>query len=177
MAVMSSMPLGLSPTQTPVMPVLSSWNTPLVRPAESISKVSLSSSGTASMRKPGVWRRTSFTASSSTVRFRRPRKSIFNRPSSSRVVIWYWQTTDSSLVARGTYSYTGRSVITTPAAWVEAWRGMPSRAFATSISRCSFSSPSYISFRGLDRRRASSRVMFNAPGPEGICFATWSASP
>ncbi len=77
------------------------------------------------MRKPGSRRRTNCTASSSTVRFLSPRKSILRRPSSSSVVIWYWHTTDSSFFASGTYSYTGFSVITTPAAWVEAWRGMP----------------------------------------------------
>ena len=47
---------------------------------------------------------TIFTASSSTVRLRRPRKSIFSRPSSSSVTIVYWQTMDSSFRARGTYS-------------------------------------------------------------------------
>ena len=41
-------------------------------------------------------------ASSSTVKFRRARKSIFNRPSSSSVVMVYWVTTASSFFARGT---------------------------------------------------------------------------
>ena len=36
MAVISSMLWGFSPTQTPVMPVDSIWNTPLVLPSESI---------------------------------------------------------------------------------------------------------------------------------------------
>ena len=54
----------------------------------------------------------------------------------------YWVTTLSSFLARGTYSYTGRWVMTTPAAWVEAWRGMPSRARAVSMRVRSFSSPS-----------------------------------
>ena len=52
-AVMSSMLLGLRPVHTAVMPVLSSWNTPSVLPAESMAKASLSSSGTAAMSKPG----------------------------------------------------------------------------------------------------------------------------
>ena len=41
------------------------------------------------------------TASSMTVRFRRPRKSILRRPSSSRVVMGYWVTMVSSLLASG----------------------------------------------------------------------------
>ena len=85
----------------------------------------------------------------------------------------YWQTTDSSFIASGTYSYTGLSVMTTPAAWVEAWRGIPSKAFATSMRRLTFSSPSYISRRGLDKRRASSSVMLSAIG---TCLATASVS-
>ena len=69
-----------------------------------------------------------------TDRFRSPRKSIFRSPSSSRVVMVNWVTTDSSLFARGTYSSTGSAVITTPAAWVEACRGIPSTFRAVSSS-------------------------------------------
>ena len=116
MAVRSSMVWGLSPTHTPVMPADSIWNTPLVFPAVSMSNTAWSSSGMSSRRKSGRSFCTIFTASSSTVRFRRPRKSIFRRPSSSSVVITYWHTTDSSFLERGTYSYTGRRVMTTPAA-------------------------------------------------------------
>ena len=36
-AVISSMLFAFRPTQTPVIPALSSWNTPLVLPAASIS--------------------------------------------------------------------------------------------------------------------------------------------
>ena len=103
-AVMSSMLCGRRPVHTPVMPALSSWNTPEVFPSESMRKVSASSSGTLSMWKSGVWRRTMSSASLRTVRLRSPRKSIFSRPSSSSVVIGYWQTTDSSFFARGTYA-------------------------------------------------------------------------
>ena len=101
-AVMSSMDLGLSPTHTPVMPTDSSWNTPLVCPSVSILNVSGSSSGTLSTRKSGSARRTRSSASFSTVRFRRPRKSILSRPSCSSVTISNWQTMDSSFLARGT---------------------------------------------------------------------------
>ena len=102
MAVMSSMFWGLRPTQTPVMPGDSIWNTPEVFPSESIRNTSGSSSGIAWRSKDGSFFRTSLTASSSTVRFRRPKKSIFSRPSSSKVVMVYWVTTDSSFLARGT---------------------------------------------------------------------------
>ena len=88
----------------------------------------------------------------------------------------YWHTTDSSFFASGTYSYTGFSVMTTPAACVEAWRGIPSRARAVSMRRWSVSSLSYISRRGLESFNASSSVMFSAPGPDGTCFATASVS-
>ena len=86
-AVISSMLFGLRPVHTAVMPVLSSWNTPLVFPAEIISNTALSPSGIFSTSKSGSVSRTILAASSSTVRFRRPRKSIFSSPSSSRVVI------------------------------------------------------------------------------------------
>ena len=55
MAVMSSMSLGLRPTHTPVIPADSIWNTPQVRPSESIWKVSGSLSGMSFRRKSGVW--------------------------------------------------------------------------------------------------------------------------
>ena len=98
--------------------------------------------GISASRKSGRYFCTIFTASSKTVRFRRPRKSIFSSPSSSRVTMVYWQTMDSSFRASGTYSYTGRLVMTTPAAWVEAWRGIPSSACAMSMSRRTRSSVS-----------------------------------
>ena len=104
---------------------------------------------------------------------RRPRKSIFRRPRCSSVVIVYCVTMLSSLRARGTYSYTGRSVMTTPAAWVEAWRGMPSSALAVSMRERSFSSLAYISRSGFESFIASSSVM---PMAKGTCFATASQS-
>ena len=102
MAVMSSMFWGLRPTHTPVIPADSIWNTPEVRPSESIRNTSGSESGISASVKPGCFAATSFTVSSRMVRLRRPRKSILSRPSSSRVVITYCVTTDSSFFARGT---------------------------------------------------------------------------
>ena len=95
---------GFSPTHTLVMPLDSIWNTPAVCPREIMSYVSASSSGILSSAKSGSRSRTIFTASSSTVRFRRPRKSIFSSPSSSSVVMTYWHTMASSFRASGTYS-------------------------------------------------------------------------
>ena len=55
-----------------------------------------------SIEKSGSFRRTIFSASLSTVRVLRPKKSIFRSPSSSSVVMVYWVTTASSFFARGT---------------------------------------------------------------------------
>ena len=46
----------------------------------------------------------------------------------------YWVATESPLRQRGTYSLTGFAVMTTPAACVEVFRGMPSMALAVSMS-------------------------------------------
>ena len=58
MAVISSISFGLRPTHTPVMPADSIWNTPQVRPSDSIWKVCGSSSGMVRKSKSGVWVRT-----------------------------------------------------------------------------------------------------------------------
>ena len=81
-----------------------------------------------------------------------------------------------SFVESGTYSYTGFSVMTTPAACVDACRGIPSSALATSIRCLSVGSLWYISLSGFERLIASSSVMFSALGPDGTCFATASVS-
>ena len=101
-AVKSSMDVGRMDTQTPVMPALSSWNTPWVLPSATMAKVSGSLSGIFAMAKSGSRLRISFSASSMTVRFRRPKKSIFSRPSSSMVVMVYWVTMVSSFFDSGT---------------------------------------------------------------------------
>ena len=83
-------------------------------------------------------------ADSITSRLRRPRKSIFSRPMSSIGFIEYWVTVRyarvpssatsprSSASWRGTMSVSGRSAITTAAAWIEEFRTMPSSPLATS---------------------------------------------
>ena len=92
-------------------------------------------------------------ASSITSRLRRPRKSIFSRPISSIGPIEYWVTIlywrsglpvplplplpagalRSSASCSGTISCSGRSAITTAAAWIELLRMIPSRPWATSM--------------------------------------------
>ena len=77
---------------------------------------------------------TSSTALSITSRLRRPRKSIFSRPSFSTSPIENCVTTSESapFCWSGTYSISGRSPITTPAAWIESARTRPSSGFARS---------------------------------------------
>ena len=113
------------------MPPPSSWNTPSrCRPRTSISYTSGSS-------MIDAWSISSFTAAGSrrimrtasriTVSVRRPRKSIFRSPSSSSVVMVYWVTTLRPRSSAGAHNLSPeRSAMTTPAAWVEACRGMPS---------------------------------------------------
>ena len=66
-------------------------------------------------------------ASRTTVSVLRPRKSIFSRPASSSGPDSHWAMTLPSLsFVSGTISMSGRSPMTTPAAWVPVWRGMSS---------------------------------------------------
>ena len=81
-------------------------------------------------------------ASSITSRLRSPRKSILSRPSCSTGFIENWVTirktfspfspVPASAIWRGTISVSGRSAITTAAAWIEELRTIPSRPWATS---------------------------------------------
>ena len=141
-AVKSSMDFGPSPTSTLRMPADSNWNTPCACPFASISKTAGSSSGTFEISKSGIRLRTSFSQSFIAVRLRRPRKSILSKPNSSRVVIVNCVTTESSGFATGTNSVIGCGAITTPAAWTEEWRGIPSTLSAVSISSVTLGSES-----------------------------------
>ena len=73
------------------MPGLSNWKTPSVFPARKSSKVASSSSGRSlmSILRPVSWRMSS-RASSMTVRFRRPRRSILSRPRASTSPMGNW---------------------------------------------------------------------------------------
>ncbi len=135
-AIRSSIFSGFSCIMTLRIPEDSNWKTPSVAPFDSILKTAPSSMGISSIRNSGFSFAIIFWAFRITERFRRPRKSILRRPSSSRVVMVYCVTTASPFFASGTYSATGLSVITTPAACVEALRGIPSSCRAMSIRLC-----------------------------------------
>ena len=83
-------------------------------------------------------------ASSITSRLRSPRKSIFSRPICSTgfiencVTVRYMRSPFSSVLlasasCSGTMSVSGRSAMTTAAAWIEELRTIPSRPLATSM--------------------------------------------
>ena len=78
-------------------------------------------------------------ARSITSRLRRPRKSILSRPSASTSSIGNCVTTSASapFCCSGRYSVSGRSPITTAAAWIESLRTTPSsgRAMSTMLRR------------------------------------------
>ena len=85
------------------------------------------------MRSPLV-SSTNLTASAITVSVRRPRKSIFSRPSSSRVVMVNCVVTEPSLpLDRGTKLSADSGQMTTPAACMEVCLGSPSRRLHMSI--------------------------------------------
>jgi hypothetical protein len=130
------------------MPLDSNWNTPVASPRCSIANVGPSSSGRVSMsiRCPDD-SSISRTASSMTSRLRRPRKSILSSPSRSTSPIAYWVTSSLSTPLRcsGRYSTSGRSPITTAAAWMPSCRIRPSSGRAMSIrSRAVMSVPSAV---------------------------------
>ena len=92
-------------------------------------------------RSPPLERSMMSRASSMTSRLRRPRKSIFSRPSSSTgfiencVTIRYWRspsTVPASASCSGTTSVSGVPAMTTAAAWIDELRTIPSRPLATS---------------------------------------------
>ncbi len=82
-------------------------------------------------------------ASSITSRLRRPRKSILSRPICSIGFIEYcvtvrnarspFSSAPASASCSGTMSVSGRSEITTAAAWIDELRTIPSRPLATSM--------------------------------------------
>ena len=170
------------------MPVLSNWKTPVASPLRSMVYVASSSSGRLAMSifvplDCSITR----TASSITSRLRRPRKSIFRRPSASTSPIAYCVTTSESTPLRcsGRYSISGRSPITTAAAWIESCRTRPSSGRAMSISclavisRPSSERPigvgsSYIARRSWPGARLSSKPTLT---PSGMPLAMRSTTP
>ena len=116
------------------------------------------------------------TALSITSRLRRPRKSIFSRPSAETVFIENWVTTSWSgpFCWSGTTSISGSAPMTTPAAWIESWRMRPSSGFARSMISFAAGSVSYAFLRSEPGLRQSASVW---PGPSGISFAILSTTP
>ena len=128
------------------------------------------------MANSGSWlARTMSTARAMTVRVLRPRKSNLISPAFSTHFMSNWVTTDSSegLRYRGTTSLSGTSPMTTPAAWVLAWRGRPSRERAMSMSFFTEGSAFMRSVRRGSASRASSSLM---PSLVGTSLAIWSTS-
>ena len=81
------------------------------------------------------WALTSATALAMTVKVFRPRKSNFTRPASSTSSLANWVTISPFCPRKhGTYSQSGFSEMTTPAACMPAWRFRPSSALAMSRS-------------------------------------------
>ena len=171
MAIRSSIFSGLKDCSTPLIPPDSNWNTPSVLPADIIFIVSLSFSGILLTENPGSWLATILQVSSMTVRLRSPKKSIFKSPSSSNAVMVYCVTAAPSFTLSGTYSSTGRSVITTPAACVDACLGIPSTLIAMSSSLFAVASVWHISLNSGVFSIACFRVM---PSSRGISFAILS---
>ena len=89
------------------------------------------------------------------------------------VPMGYWVVITSSFRCSGTYSITGLPVIRTPAAWVDACRGMPSSVIAVSISSFTRGCSSYICRRDGERFSAFSSVI---PRSMGTALATASVS-
>ena len=94
------------------------------RRARASRRSSCRRAGSSSMSRPPP---ISSTALSITSRLRRPRKSIFSRPSASTSFIENWVTTSWSapFCCSGTMSISGSAPITTPAAWIASWRVQP----------------------------------------------------
>ena len=90
--------------------------------------------------------------------------------------ISYWVMSASEFVAfwSGISSVSGSSLITTPAAWVEALRATPSSWRAKSVIRLTAGSPSTMPRSSGDVSIASSSLM---PSWFGTAFAIRSTSP
>jgi hypothetical protein len=111
-----------------------------------------------------------------TSRLRSPRKSILSRPSASTSFIVNCVTTASPLpfCCSGRYSMSGRSPITTPAAWIESARVRPSSGRAISTIWRADSSSSHAFASSWLGFMQSARL---TPGPSGISFAMRSTTP
>ena len=120
-------------------------------------------------------------ASSITSRLRSPRKSIFSRPISSigfiencvtvRKLRSPFSPVPASASCSGTMSVSGRSAITTAAAWIEELRTIPSRPWAVSMMRFASGSSSKALRSGSPGFRHSSKEGERPMIGSGISFA------
>ena len=120
----------------------SSWNTPSVSPVgDHVVDAGVVHGDVlaASMSAPPA--RIMSSVSRMTVSVRRPRKSIFRRPSALQRAHGVLGGDHVVVGLQGhVFAPPGSAVISTPAAWVEAWRGMPSslqRRVDQLAARCS----------------------------------------
>ena len=100
-------------------------------------------------------------ASSSSVSVLSPRKSIFRRPIRSISFMPHWVVISSRApLYSGANSVIGFGAITTPAAWTDAWRVIPSSRRATSSRSLTRGSPASRSLSGwlLDERLVERHV-------------------
>ena len=128
-------------------------------------------------------------ADSITSRLRRPRKSIFSRPSSSIGFIEYCVTVRSSLLPSsstlpvssaswsGTMFVSGSGAITTAAAWIDELRTIPSRPCATSMICFACGSSATARARSSPGLRQSSNDGGRPMIGSGISFASRSPVP
>ena len=120
-------------------------------------------------------------ASSITSRLRRPSRSILSMPICSIGCIENWVTVrklrspdsfvPASASCKGTMSVSGRSAITTPAAWIEELRTMPSSPRATSMIWRAVGSSSQAWRSGSPPFRQSSKDGARPMIGSGISFA------
>ena len=157
---------------------LSTWNTPTVSAAPSISNTSGISSGMRSRsRQTAQSCSMSWTVSSMAASIPRPSRSSLISFIVSTSRLSYWTTTRSFIVARstGAMSMSGAAVTSMPPEWMERWRGKPSMRAHSSSQRSQSGScatePSWRSghLRGLrlDAGDAGVRLVVRVHAPGG----------
>ena len=172
-AIRSSMAVGFNFLRNSRIPDDSNWNTPIVSPFEKSLYTLESSSGIFSISISFSRSFKSFRVLSITVRLRKPRKSSLRRPNSSKPFISYWEVTSPCGERyKGTKSVKSPGAITTPAAWMDAWRFIPSNTFECSITSLYWPSAALLRFGFCFK--ASFKVIFIVLG---IIFANLSISP
>ena len=134
-----------------------------------------------------VERSTMSSASSITSRLRSPRKSIFSSPSCSTGFIENcvtvrktrspFSSAPASAICSGTMSVSGRSEITTAAAWIEELRTIPSRPCATSTICLAVAVAVDLGAQRLAGRQAVLEARGAALLGSGISLASRSPTP